>query len=513
MNQKIKTLLYFFGIFILAFIAVFAVREYTSFFQDSRYSVGNSQNGTYDLLRKSSVRLSDIPLLSKLDKEYSTVTESVIKSVVSIDTIGRATKRTYIPGYGPNTENYSVQGMGSGVIVSRQGHIVTNNHVVENKQSIQVTLYDGRTFPARKIGADKVMDIAVLKIDVGEHLTPLAFGNSDSVKVGQIVFAIGNPFGLSETVTQGIISAKQRSFGDMQTELLQTDAAINPGNSGGPLVNIRGEIIGINAAIYSKEKEDARFQGVSFSIPSNRVKNSFEEICEFGKPIRGYIGVTLMDITPQIREYTGLNRNYGVAIDSLQENSPAFLAGLRAGDIILSFGGQTVDSARDLLELIHMYNIGKPVDITYWRDGKDGKCRLTVAEAGMALPAAAEEPEALRALARLGLRVQDMPFREQLSAATLANLRGVKISQVAEGSVAAKQFLPGDIIHSIDGRPVSNKEELVEAMGNSRIITVLIVRGRITSSYRIVLPDTSQPDSSPVPEEPALPTLPETLSL
>src|SRR5690606_30307058 len=179
---------------------------------------------------------------------------------------------------------------GSGVIVSKEGHVVTNQHVISGQKQIQVTLYDKKVYPATLIGQDPQLDIAVLRIEAnGAEFRPLKFGDSSQVRQGQIVFAIGNPFGLGETITKGIISAVERSLSDTQRDLFQTDAAINPGNSGGPLVNLQGEIIGINSAIYTPDRLNPGFQGVGFSIPANDVRDTLFAILERGRPIRGYL--------------------------------------------------------------------------------------------------------------------------------------------------------------------------------------------------------------------------------
>lgn len=504
MSSKLKNFLILIGIFSLTFLVVFFIRDDDlSFF---RYkSIKSVEGGSYDLLRKSSIRPSDIPLLSRLNGEYATVTDAVIRSVVSLDTIGRVYQTSPYLQMRGWTQEYNIRGMGSGVIVSRQGHIITNTHVVENKQAIQVTLYDGRTFEARKIGEDKVMDIAVLKIDAGENLSPLAFGNSDNVQVGEIVFAFGNPFGLGETVTQGIISAKQRSIGDLQSELLQTDAAINPGNSGGPLINIKGEIIGINAAIYSNEKDNARFQGVGFSIPSNVVRTIFEEICEFGKPIRGYIGLVLIDVTPRIKNLAKLESNHGVAINSLHENSPAYKAGLRPGDIILTFDGEPADNARNLLKLIHAHQINKPADITYWRRGVESKCTILVAEAGVASPEPEQPDPVILSMRQLGLELRDLSLEE-----FLAGARGVLVTKVTPNSEAAKFFRPGHLITTINGHEIYNRDDMIAHIGSSKVFDADTSRGNVRFTLPQAQPvdlNSSQENNGSSPH--TVPTLPD----
>lgn len=469
MGEKTKRISFFVGVFLLAFVAVWTLRRCQSAPADGPAPFASKE--VYDLAAKSPLAARDLPLLNKLNQEYARVTEGVVKSVVSLDTEGKASVYTTMPGYRPDVRDYKVRGLGSGVIVSKQGHIITNNHVIQGKQAIRARLWDGRSFTARKIGEDKVMDLAVLKIDVGEELLPLAFGDSDNVEVGHIVFAVGNPFGLGETVTQGIISAKQRSFGDLQSELLQTDAAINPGNSGGPLVNIFGEIIGINAAIYSDEKQSARSMGVGFSIPSNIVKTIFEQICQYGKPIRGYLGVSLLDPTPQVREILHYEGNSGVAVNELHAGSPAARAGLQTGDVILTFNGESVDSARELLQLIHNSPIGSNVTLGVWSKGVHKDITLAVAEAGAPVLPDTTIGEGVEKLNKLGFHLRSLTLEEYAAGA-----RGVLVNALDKNTEAARIFRSGDLLLAVDNQPLNSLEDLNVLMKN-KMATIQAIRG------------------------------------
>ena len=502
MGEKTKHIAFLIGVFLLAFIAVLAFRRCQSV--QAEVHTDTPSKEVYNLAEKPALNAKELPLLSQLNQEYAKVTASVVQSVVSLDTEGRASYYyAPMPGFRPNVKSYMIRGLGSGVIVSKQGHIITNNHVIEGKEAIRARLWDGRSFAARKIGEDKVMDLAILKIDVDEDLVPLAFGNSDNVEVGQIVFVVGNPFGLGETVTQGIISAKQRSFGDLQSELLQTDAAINPGNSGGPLVNILGEIIGINAAIYSEDKQSARFLGVGFSIPSNIVRNIFEQICKYGKPIRGYLGVSLLDPTPHVR---GLLKNApteGVAVNELHAGSPASKAGLRVGDFILTYNGEPVDSARDLLQLIHNSKIGKEVTLGVWSRGVRKDMKLTVAEAGS--PAANDSPlgTGLKRMNDLGLHLRNLTLEEYATGA-----RGILVSSVDKDSDAARAYLrQGDLLLAVDDTPVNSLEDLNSLVQGDNEVIVRAVRGTTQFKFSIkppavpILPDPPRQTSAVDSEE------------
>ena len=270
---------------------------------------------------KPSLDLDSVDVLQRLDDEYTKVVTAVVPSVVSITTTKTLTRRTPIDPlelfFGRRFSDDSpaqqkVTSLGSGVIVSKEGHIVTNNHVLNGTEDVTVQLSDGREEKAKIVGTDGQIDLAVLKIDL-PNLIPLPIGDSDKVRVGQIVMAIGNPFGLDESVSQGIISAKdRRAMNDSQVEFFQTDTAINPGNSGGPLVNIRGEVIGINTAIYS---ESGGNQGIGFAIPSNVVKAAMNSIISKGRVIRGYLGVGIQPVTKDIAEQFKLNSARGALGD------------------------------------------------------------------------------------------------------------------------------------------------------------------------------------------------------
>lgn len=260
------------------------------------------------------------------------------------------------------------QGLGSGFIVSADGYILTNEHVISGADTIKVTLA-GRNepYPARKVGADHELDLAVLKIDAGEELPTIPLGDSDSTRVGDWVIAIGNPYGLDHTVTVGVISAKGRpiTIEDRQYKnLLQTDASINPGNSGGPLLNLNGEVVGINTAI------DAQAQGIGFAIPSSTVKPAFEQLVQHGSIEHPWLGVYLQPVTQEIARYYGVNDLSGALVAQVMENSPAAKAGLQRGDVIIRFDGAAVANPDELVDLVSNAKVGGKVEINFIRGGK-----------------------------------------------------------------------------------------------------------------------------------------------
>src|ERR1700677_3551118 len=290
----------------------------------------------------------DVHILAAIDQENTKVVDAVLPSVVSITTskqvqtgiiinLNEFFQSGTLRGV-PKLENRSV--LGSGVIVSKEGHILTNYHVIADMDKIQVELSDGRVEPAEIIGTDPDTDIAVLKINAG-NLRPLPMGNSDEVKVGQMVFAIGNPLGLQETVTRGIISAKSRVVDDTSLEYFQTDAAINEGNSGGPLVNLRGEVIGINTRVASQTGK-LQPQGLSFAIPSNVARRTLEAIRKDGYVVHSYLGVRFNQLPPSIAAQLGANLANSVLVADVTEGSPAEKAGLRNGDVITKFNGRDI---------------------------------------------------------------------------------------------------------------------------------------------------------------------------
>ncbi len=268
------------------------------------------------------------------------------------------------------------QSLGSGFIIDKDGYIITNNHVVEGADEIKVKLADGREFKAKVIGRDPKTDLALIKITtLFKNLPVLPLGDSDKIRVGDWVLAIGNPFGLEHTVTQGIISATGRVIGSGPYDnFLQTDAPINPGNSGGPLINLKGEVIGINSAII------ASGQGIGFAIPSNMAKSVVSQLKEKGKVVRGWIGVSVQTVTPEIAQSFGLKEPKGALVGGVVNESPAGKAGIKRGDVIIAFNGTDIKQMSDLPRLVAETPVGKTVDIKVIRDGKEVDLKITVAE-------------------------------------------------------------------------------------------------------------------------------------
>ena len=495
MNQGLRRLLTLVVVFVAAFALVFLLRNGL----DGWRLLFGGRSGPhrperFTLADKAPLDLSEVDLLARLNDEYAAVTDAVAPSVVSIDTTGLSAQRM-LDGFGRRlVRSVPTQDQGSGVIVSEEGHVLTNQHVVRNQQEIRVTLHDGRMFPATLIGEDPLLDIAVLRIEGDGPFQPLKFGDSSEVRRGQIVFAFGNPFGLGETVTQGIISAVERSISDTQRDLFQTDAAINPGNSGGPLVNLRGELIGINSAIFRPdERVRSGFQGVGFSIPSNDVKEALLGILERGRPIRGYLGVR-MGADPRIKELVGYQGD-GAVILGVSKGSPAEQAGLRPEDVVVRYDGEAIESLPQLIALVQRTRVGREVEIEAWRDGKIFTARTKIVESkpgaeSTLTPKLPEGRTAAEVVAAAGLEVRDLD-----PASLAAGLQGARISDVRAATVADGELVAGDLVIGVNQTPVANAGEfefLFASVATQEPTTVHVVRG--AESLAVTLPTVDLPD-------------------
>ena len=478
MYPAFRRLLALAAVFLTAFIAVSALRTWRSggdlrsLIPGFSKKAGQFQPEAFTLPDKAPLDLGDVELLSRLNNEYARLTEAVVPSVVSIDTAGIRSEQLLDIWGQTRVRNYPTQGQGSGVIVTQEGHVVTNHHVIAGQQKIQVTLHGGKAYTARLIGEDTLLDIAVLKIDSNEVFTPLKMGDSSQARVGQIVLALGNPFGLGETVTQGIISAKERSLSDNQRDLFQTDAAINPGNSGGPLVNLRGEVIGINVAIFSQDKQNPGFQGVGFSIPSNDVKEALFQILERGRPIRGFLGVQMRDLDPTVRAALGYEDEHGAAILGVSPGSPAEAAGLQPWDVVRSLNDEKIHSATQLFALVQRARVGDAITLDVWRKGQSMKVNATIAESGAAasgrLPSAAtqghtRDPEEV--LKALGIQVRDLLVPERLR-----GYRGVVVTAIAENGLAAAQVRIGDLVVGVNNSRVTGASDFFQHLAASAAV-------------------------------------------
>ena len=347
------------------------------------------------------------------------------------------------------------QSLGSGFITSKDGYIITNNHVVDNAEEIKVKLSDGREFKAKIIGRDATTDLALIKISSSvENLPILALGDSEKMRVGDWVLAIGNPFGLEHTVTQGIISATGRVIGSGPYDnFLQTDAPINPGNSGGPLVNLRGEVVGINTAIFSGG------QGLGFAVPSALAQSVTTQLREKGKVVRGYIGVTIQSVTPELAKSFGLKEARGALVGEVVKGDPAEMGGIRIGDVIVTFDGKKVESSNDLPRLVAETPVGKTVEIAVVREKK--ALRLFVKVEELTPEKAASQPSA--PLQSLGMKLDNITPQ-----VGTVEKSGVIVVSVEQGGLADEAGIQqGDVIKEVNREKVRNLTEFNKAMGKS----------------------------------------------
>src|SRR5271167_4888439 len=359
------------------------------------------------------------------------------------------------PGAGGQQQPQAERSLGSGVILDKRGYILTNNHVVDQASKIQVQLNGDTTkYTAKVIGVDEDTDLAVIKIDAGKELPSAKLGNSEGVQVGDWVLAIGSPFGLNATVTAGIISAKDRGgMGKQFQRFLQTDAAINPGNSGGPLVDMAGQVIGINTAILTGGRG---YEGVGFAMPSSTAINVYDQIVKSGRVTRGSIGVTFQEElgTNQIT-LKSLGASYGVVIEAVEPGSPAEKAGLKGGDVISAVNGTQVKTGNDLVNPIASAPIGSKVKITYYRDKEQKETTATVEDRTHVFPNSAgrvtNSPDDA-APAEFGLRVESLT-PERAQRVGIEGAKGVLVTEVEPTSFADDiQFTPGDIISEVNGQ-------------------------------------------------------------
>jgi len=345
------------------------------------------------------------------------------------------------------------QSLGSGVVVDAdKGYILTNNHVVGKADEITVTLRDGRSLSAKVVGTDPEADIAVIKVDA-DHLTALPFGDSDSLQVGDFVVAIGNPFGLGQTVTSGIVSALGRTGLGIEgyEDFIQTDASINPGNSGGALVNYRGELVGINTAILGSSGNI----GIGFAIPSNMARTIMDQLVRYGEVRRGQLGVYIQDVTPELAEALKLSRSRGAVITQVQEDSPAAHAGIVAGDVVVSINGEPVRNAAQLRNAVGLLPVGSKVELEILRDGKTRTLTAKIEKPVVEKEAGADISKRLSG-ATLGAIQPNHPLA--------GHTEGVQVLDVESGSAAFRAGLrKGDIIVSVNQRAVSNVDDVKKA--------------------------------------------------
>lgn len=408
--------------------------------------------------------------------------EKVRPAVVSIAVEGKTksdSRRTReIPPefeffFGPNADLFGdrassprqFRGMGSGAVINAEkGYIITNNHVIDNADKIVVKLEDGREFKAKLVGADPLSDVALIQVEDPKNLTEIKFADSDKLRVGDFTVAIGNPFGLGQTVTSGIVSALARSTGqsdESYENYIQTDAAVNQGNSGGPLINLNGELIGINTAIISPSGGNA---GIAFAIPSNMANNLVTQIIEFGEVKRGMLGIKGGELNADLAKEFNIATQQGAFISEVLPDSAAAKAGFKAGDVITEINGQKIRSFSELRAKVATSGVGKEIELTYLRDGKASKAKVTLQSDGEAKVTASNIIPALKGA--------------EFNNYTAKGMKGVEISNVEKGSITEMRGLrKGDVIIGVNRHSVDNIADLRKILeAKPSVVALNIVR-------------------------------------
>jgi serine protease Do len=433
---------------------------------------------------------------------FADIVKDVIPAVVNISTT-HTVKRPELPGgrsgdpmeefmrrfFDQMPKSYKERSLGSGVIVSTDGEILTNDHVVGAAENVEVILQDQKRFKAKVIGRDKKTDIALLHIDANHPLPAAKLATGEEVRVGDWVLAIGNPFGLGETVTAGIVSAKGRAIGaGPYDDFIQTDASINPGNSGGPLLNIRGEVIGINSAIFSQSGGNI---GIGFAIPIDMAARIADSLRSHGKVVRGWLGVAIQDVTPELSTAIGLDKSSGALVADVVKDGPAEKAGIHRGDVIVAYQGKDIATSRDLPIRVAETPVGTKAELKVVREGETKTITAEIAE----LKDKDVSAETAQAPPRLGLHVDKITpqIAERLGIAP--DTKGVVVTGVDSGSPADEaEIRAGDVIREVDRKPVPSPEafdKAVAARKAAKPLLLLIQRGDATLFITVT------PESSP----------------
>lgn len=432
------------------------------------------------------VSKQSVDILTKINQATSEIVEAARPAVVNISTTRTVKteenpfledpffKRFFGDRFKTPKERKTAS-LGSGVIVDPKGYILTSNHVIQGADEIKVTLYDKREFKGKIVGSDAMTDIGVVKIEA-DNLPTIRLGDSDKLRVGEKVFAIGSPYGLNQTVTMGIVSAVGRAnvgIADYE-DFIQTDAAINPGNSGGAMVNVRGELVGINTAIFSTS---GGYQGIGFSVPTNMARSVMDSLISKGKVVRAWLGVTIQNLTPELAKQFDLKEEKGVLIGDIVEGSPAEKAGLQRGDVIIEFEGKKIEEPSQLRNMVAGTEPSKEVSLKIIRDKKTETVKVMLTE----LPAEARKASKGEYDNLLkGVVVQDLSPEIYSKFNLPKNLKGVIVADVDEESPAATVLMQGDVLQEINRQKVMNAKEyenIVSGIKPGSDILLYVFRG------------------------------------
>jgi serine protease Do len=440
------------------------------------------------------------PVTSDVPESFAPLVKIASPSVVNIYSVKVVKGQRWAPlPFGPNDpfkeffdrffgeqmpRDFRQQSLGSGFIINKNGFILTNNHVVEKAEEIKVKLSNEKEFSAEVIGRDPKTDLALIRIKADTPLTPLQFGDSDKLEVGDWVVAIGNPFGLGNTVTQGIVSAKYRQIGaGAYDNFIQTDASINPGNSGGPLLNTEGEVIGINSAIFSQSGGNI---GIGFAIPINMAKDLLPQL-EKGKVVRGWLGVLIQKITPDLKDKLKLNNENGALVADVTAGGPADKAGIKRGDVITSFDGKPIRDTAELPYIVASTPVGKTVEVEVTRDGRKKTFQVKVGE----LKEEKEAPVTSEKEPQVGMTVEEIT-PEIARNFNLSETSGLVVVRVERNSPASEAGIrPGDIILEVDQKPIKELDQFnrkMQGYNPGDKVLFLIKRGGLTQYLTLDIP-------------------------
>jgi serine protease Do len=448
---------------------------------------------SYSYANEAKISKESVDLLTRIGQATAEVVDAVRPTVVNIST----TRTVKVQGGGnpffddPVFRRFfgdqfrapkerKASSLGSGVIVDSNGYILTANHVIQGADEIKVTLADKREFQGKIIGTDSMTDVGVIKIEA-TNLPAIQLGDSGKLRVGETVLAIGSPYGLSQTVTMGIVSAVGRAnvgIADYE-DFIQTDAAINPGNSGGAMVNVKGELVGINTAIFSTS---GGYQGIGFAVPTSMAKTVMASLIQKGKVIRGWLGVTIQNLTPELAKQFELKSENGVLVGDVIEGSPAEKAGLQRGDVIVAFDGKKIEDPNQIRNMVAKIEPGGEVEATIIRNNQEMKKKITISE----LPSDMQKPSpgAYDNLLK-GITVQDLNPEIYDKFSIPKKVTGVVITDIPEDSPAAGALVQGDIIQEINRKKISNikdYEKVVSRIKSETDILLFVYRGG-TSVY------------------------------
>ncbi len=459
----------FLSLFVAAIAGGFAslsIYNYVTPKQTAYYSTGGIQDA-------KPVNFAVTP--PEVGVDFTTAAEKSVHGVVHVQTQYQQEVDNYFDFYDPFRDFFRGHGgqepkyqpqmaSGSGVIISEDGFVVTNNHVVEGAEQVEITLNDNKKYQAKVIGTDPTTDLALLKVDAN-GLPFVTYGNSDDLKVGEWVLAVGNPFNLTSTVTAGIVSAKGRNINILQEQFaiesfIQTDAAVNPGNSGGALVNSSGELVGINTAIAS---QTGSYSGYSFAIPVNIARKVVDDLMEFGEVQRAFIGVSIKDIDAQFADEKNISVQKGVYVDGLTDGGAAAEAGIEEGDIITQIGNHTSDNVPQLQEMVAQYRPGDKIPVTVLRDGKEKTFNVVLRNKN------GDTERIVKDLSQ-NITVLGADF-EPVSKEEMSKLKidkGMKVMGLTGGKLRSAGIKEGFIITKIDGKPIKTKEDISMALENKK---------------------------------------------